>query len=349
MRSFFRWWFAQLAGLLPDVVTRLALRQPKAAILDVVSGTITLYVRARGETCSIAQASADDAGMELIAQALAAEKSSPSLLLLRLPEGGVLSKHLSFPSAARHDLRDLLGFEIDRETPFDHEEIHWSYALRRQDDPTGRIEVDLFIAPRHLVDPLIAMARRAGLNPSGIESASTASTGMMFIPLGGETRKPWFNLERPIGPLAAAAGALVLIAFIAPVFYQEWEIAAADSKIAALETSAREAIALRSSVDAEAKAAGYFASKRQANGNPLAMLAAVTRTLPDNTYLTALTMRDGRLTLSGLSPAAAGLVGLFAHTPGFGEPTFESPVVESGNGDLESFSIAVRLTEAGSR
>src|SRR5215469_5164608 len=116
MRSFFRWWLAQLAGLLPDIVTRLALRQPNAAILEFAAGTVTLYLRVPGEVCSIAQAAADDAGMESVAQALAAEKSAPSLLLLRLPEDRVLSKQLSFPAAARRDVKDLLGFEIDRET-----------------------------------------------------------------------------------------------------------------------------------------------------------------------------------------------------------------------------------------
>ena len=80
---------------------------------------------------TIAQASADESGLRELAHALRRKKSVPALLLLRLPAGEVLKKRLSFPAAARRDLKSLLGFQIDCETPFARDEIYWNYELLR--------------------------------------------------------------------------------------------------------------------------------------------------------------------------------------------------------------------------
>ena len=345
MRSFLRWWFAQLAGLLPDILTRAALHRPNAAILEVGSETASLLLRENGETSCLAQSTADETGIGELGRVLAALKSPPPSLLLRFPVDHVLTKHLTLPVAARRDLKDLLGYEIDRETPFEREEVYWNYAVERQDNTAGRIEVNLALVPRSFADPLVAMTRRCGLHPAAVE---TSAAGGIVIPLDGVKPARWFHGERTQMALAAAAGVLLLIAAAIPFLYQEWEIASADAALAALEVPAREAIALRSAADLRTRTAAFLEKKSLSNGAAVGTLAAVTRIVPDDSYLTALTLRDGRLTLSGLSPSAADLVGLFAHAPGFKEPTFESPVVGSDSGDLETFTIAVRLAQAGS-
>jgi general secretion pathway protein L len=79
------------------------------------------------------------------------------------------------------------------------------------------------------------------------------------------------------------------------------------------------------------------------NGSAIATLAAATKSLPDETYLTALSLKAGRLTMSGLSPSAAQLIGLLARTPAFREPAFDAPVVESESTGLEAFTITVNV------
>ncbi|HXJ01738.1 MAG TPA: PilN domain-containing protein [Micropepsaceae bacterium] len=344
MRVFLSWWFGQLAGLLPDFVTRDSAGLTDAAILDIGNDTATLLIRAKGTSTSIAQASADEAGLGELSAALREEKSVPPSLLLRLPPEWVLKKSMSFPAAARRDLKNLLGFEIDRETPFAREEIYWNYGVRRQDMARGRLEVDLFLVPRRPVDPLIEAARRAGLDPKGVEIDS-GPLGISVVPISGEAPNNPVRSERPLVPRAAMAGAFALVLIATPFVYQEWAIASADATIASLEDRANEAAHLRQSADQLAQTGDFF--KRNNRGSGLATLAAVTRALPDDSYLTAFTLRGTRLTLSGLSPSAAQLVGLFAHSPVFREPSFDSPVVGSENGDLERFTISVSLAQAG--
>ena len=345
MRVFLSWWFSQLAGLLPDFVRRDSVHRDDAVILDLGSDHVNLLIRAKGAITPIAHSTAGEAGLRELAQALHGEKSVPSLVLLRLPPAWVLKKLLSFPIAARRDLKNLLEFEIERETPFAREEIYWSYALRRQDVAHGRFEVDLFLVPRRLADPLIEAARRVGLDPVAGE-ADASSRGANLVPITVQALSAPFRPERPWIPRVVAAGALALIAMGVPFAYQEWAIGSADATIASLEAQTNEAAHLRQSADQLARTADFF-KQRERHRSGLATLAAVTRTLPDDTYLTALTLRGTRLTMSGLSPSAARLVGLFAHSPLFQEPSFDSPVTGSENGDLERFTISVSLAQAG--
>jgi general secretion pathway protein L len=346
MRVLLNWWFSQLAGLLPDFVTRSSARPADAAILDVVGETLTLLTRTRGVTTSIAQSRIDEAGLRDLAQVMRAERGMPSLLVLRVPREVVLRKHLTLPIAARRELGHLLGFEIDRETPFARNEIYWSYAVGRQDPAHGRLDVELFIVPRRSADSLIELARRAGLMPAAIEVDSDTADAIR-IPLDDETQGVRPYVARPLIPLTAAGCVLALAAIVAPFLYQEWSIVSADATIASLQGEAAEAAALRRSSDQLSRTVDFFKKENQRHGSALATLAAVTRSLPDDSYLTGLTLRGNRLTLSGLSPAAADLVGLFARSLLFREPSFDSPVVESEGGDLETFTISVSLAQAG--
>lgn len=335
MQDFVGWWTTQLAGLLPDRMARGLHRPPNAVILHSGAENFSLLVRSRGVTIAVTQTDTDDLGLQDLAKALRDIKNSPALCVLHLPPGAVLHKSLSFPLAARQDLKNLLRFEIERETPFRLDEIYWTHAVSREDAARGRFSVDLYIIPRQAVDTLLQRLKRAGLNPGALEIDS----GTLLLPLPGD--RPSVRAQRHLIPAAAAITAVLAIA--APFAYQEWAISSADSAIAGLKTEALEAISLRHSADRRAQTDEFL--KNGQSEYPLRALAAVTRSLPADTYLTSFALHGSRVTLSGLSPSAAQLVGLFAHSPGFRQPSLDAPIVKNGSGELEQFTISVSLAQ----
>jgi general secretion pathway protein L len=110
---------------------------------------------------------------------------------------------------------------------------------------------------------------------------------------------------------------------------------------------AKEAAALREDLDRREGTIDYIEGERARSGSALAALAAVTRALPDDTHLTALSLRQGRLVLTGIAPSAAGLVRGLAQVPDLRDPAFESQVVTNESGGLETFAISVSLNSAG--
>jgi general secretion pathway protein L len=339
MPSFFSWWFSQLTGMLAVALTR---EHSDAVILDIDRHTVTLLSRSSGTTTRNEQSSADDAGIQQLARFITMRGEVRRQLLLRLPPSQVLLKQLSLPIAARHNLEEIISFAIDRETPFACEEIYWSYVTRRTDSARGLVEVDLFLVTRNYIEPLVEAARAAGLNPFGIE-VDMGANGTTVIPLGMRKRDLRARAERSLMPLGAAACILTGAAVGAPFIDQQWALASADAMIASLADPAREASVLRQRADQLGKVVASLKTEHDRNGSAIATLAAATKSLPDETYLTALSLRAGRLTMSGLSSSAVQLIGLLARTPGFHEPAFGAPVVESESTGLEAFTITVNV------
>src|SRR5262249_21734621 len=156
---------------------------------------------------------------------------------------------------------------------------------------------------------VVKTLREAGLKPAGIE-LDAGSGAVPFISLeNGKKAGDWARTQRPLMPLAAAAGALALIAAGTPFIAQQWQLASVDAALGALSATARDAAALRQSTDRLASTAAFLDQERARNGSALAAFAALTQALPDETYLNGATLRDGKLTFTGLSPSAAQLLG----------------------------------------
>ena len=85
--------------------------------------------------------------------------------------------------------------------------------------------------------------------------------------------------------------------------------------------------------------AGFIESERDKAGRPLVVLAAATRNLPDDTYLTEMELRQRKLTLSGRSAAAARLIAALTADGDFRNPAFAAPVTRLEALHAELFTI----------
>jgi len=79
--------------------------------------------------------------------------------------------------------------------------------------------------------------------------------------------------------------------------------------------------------------------ERDKAGRPLVVLAAATRVLPDDTYLTEMELQKRKVTLSGRSAAAARLIGPLAADGAFRNPGFAAPVTRLEALHTELFTI----------
>ena len=113
-----------------------------------------------------------------------------------------------------------------------------------------------------------------------------------------------------------------------------------------LQTSRRaadNAAALRHEIDQLSRSAELIDNEVAKSGRPLEILAAVTRALPDDTYLTEFELQQRKLTLSGRSAGAARLVGALAGDGAFQNPTFAAPVTRLEALHAEVFTITAEV------
>ncbi len=344
-RELYRWWLDQLAGLLPQALRRPGAVLPDATIVGLEPGAYTLSLRRNGGVNSLARFERNSQGIRALQQRLAGLGANAPGLALGLPRERVLAKRVTLPLAARADLAQALAFEIARETPFEEGEVLWDYTLVRVDRALGRLEAELVLVPRAPLADDIAAIAAAHLAADAVEVEGLARPYRMA--LGGSARREGRAPQRAMPALAALTVLLALAAVLTPFVKQQWALGRLGSEIAALDSDVHAAAAMRSELEKLSKAADFLGTERARIGSPLATLAALTRVVPDDSYLTVLTLRDGQLTIAGRSPSSAGLIVKLAATKTFKDPAFVEPVVRAKGDDLEFFTIRTAVAAGG--
>ncbi|MGA7867162.1 MAG: PilN domain-containing protein, partial [Stellaceae bacterium] len=242
------------------------------------------------------------------------------------------------PLAAEQELEQALAFEMDRETPFTAEELYWNHRVVGADRQNGRISVRLSLVPKTNLDPLLTDLAAVGIRPRWVEIADGADKGT-YLPLNGDGTRKNRASHRLLWPATACCAALAVAAVVTPFIRQELTLASLNDQIAATRAAAAEADTLRQDIDRLSGSAGFIESERDKAGRPLIVLAATTRVLPDDTYLTEMELRQRKLTLSGRSAGAARLIGALAADPEFRNPGFSAPVTRLEALRAELFTI----------
>lgn len=337
------WWTARMAELVPAWLPRRQTRWVNAVIVaagDTVGSPATLLLRRNHQETPL--------GMFIPGvtdrHALRAEingQTGQRGILLRPPRGALLEKQLILPLAAERELQRVIGYEMNRVTPFETKDVFWTWTVTHHDRPRGRLHVQLSLVPKAGLLPLLAALEQADYAPVALEAAPRQGPSRV-IPLQHEAeRNVW---QRPVrGCLAIGCGGLAVVAVALPFLLQSLALAAVEGRIAAIQPQVTQVQALRQRVAAETAGQDAIADERLRVGNMLEVLAAVTDLLPDDTYLNDLALRQRRLTITGQSAAAPKLIAGLASDPMFRNPGFAAPVTRNATTGTDVFSISTDL------
>lgn len=331
LSQLFAWWLRQLAGLVPPRLRRdkgahdaVILRFDRLGDgLEHSEGAI--LVRRRGQEAYAGTLRLGDGAWR---------DPGPSLAkVVRLPDGMMLRREVLLPLAAERDIAQVLGYEMDRLTPFTKDEIYWGYSGLRREPPRW-LRLDLMMALRAPLEQLLAGLAALQLQPAYLES------GAGRIALSPVKARPGRALNAALYALSAVLlGACVAI----PVIRQQHALGAAQARLAALGPAAHEAVSLRQRLSIAASGQEAIASAEQ-HGDTLQILAVLTGALPDNTYLTDFALKSGELTIDGESGDAARLIAVLSAAPGFLDPRFVAPVTRAADGQADLFSIRATVS-----
>ena len=144
--EFFEWWGRQLLELVPRRL-RGETSGGDGLIVDATQqGLLTLLARRRGTEGRIGQIRLDEKAQASLRQAVAGRAGRDSLRL-RLPGATVLERSVTLPLAAERDLERVLGYEMERLTPFTAAEVFWGFATEERDRARARLALRLTHRP----------------------------------------------------------------------------------------------------------------------------------------------------------------------------------------------------------
>lgn len=339
--TFLRWWGGELAGMVPPAVRRWAERGEGLVVLPMAgSGAVALLEGTRGRQ---ELGAVPPGGLVPLARA-AGWRGGP--VRLRLPADAALRLPMQLPLAAEANLAEVIGFELDQQTPFRPEQVRLSHRVAGRDAAAQRLSLELTLVPRPVVEAALAQVRALGIEPDGVEVARDGGgTDRLAVPglegEGGATRDPV-----AVG-LAALAAVLALAVLAVPMLLAHREAESAKAAFEAVRRQSQATAGLAAEVARLEGEAAFLAGRKHAAPTVTELLLEVTRLLPDDAWLTGFEVADGQVRMAGLAASASGLVGLMEGSGLFRDTTFQAPIVQDPKTGRERFSLSARIVALG--
>lgn len=263
---------------------------------------------------------------------------------LLLPSDAVLQTVLSMPLAAEAELRAVLYHELDRLIPFAIEDVVFDYQVTARDAAQGTVSVAVALIQLRVLVDLEARLERLGLHAARLAVTSSDGTIAPFN-LSRRRRRLRLPFVTPkLRPgLVVAAGLALLLALYLPTMRYEALITQYQLTVAALRD---QAVAARAALDQQETTLNrtrFLEELRRDYVAPAELLLELTDRLPDDTWLSRLTLDSERLVLEGESPAASTLLELVESVETLEHAEFQASVARSNESGKERFTIVATL------
>lgn len=346
-RGILAWWGAALAAWLPARARRVLGFDRGRLLLQGEAGGLRLWLQREGAMHELATLPplADAVVPDPLAPVLApAAQDLPRWLLL--PAASSLSRRLVLPGAAADRLRDVMRFEIDRQTPFPPEAVLFDarLAARRAD---GQLEAELVAAPRERVDALLAMLGPLAGRLSGIDVAGPGGlprgVNLLDPAARGRQRDPW----RPWNRVLAAVALLAVAGTLATMLHNRRAAAdALEAEVRGRAGPARAAAAQRAELVALVEGQTFLDRLRREQPSAVEVMDELTRRMPDGTYLEKVALEGDQLTLIGLSNRASALVTALQDSPLWHSPALAGALQPDPGTGRDRFTLVAELGPA---
>lgn len=339
--GFWAWWSQALLSWLPQRWQALLGVSDARLLLEAGAAQLQLSLQQQGQLQPLQALPAGAAPSAVDAAVPPRVASLPRHGLL--PASAVLRKPLRMPAAAEARLREVLGFEIDRQTPFNAAQVYYDVRLlQRRDD--GQLDTELVVAPRPLVDALLGAdeAWRQQLDGVDAVDAQGQPLGVNLLPLA--LRRQRHDPMRRLNRLLLVAGVVMLV-------LAAWQLldnrrAAATQlsvQVEAAAVRARAVAAQRQQLQDLVDGQQFFAAQRAQQASATEIINELSQRLGDDTSLEKLSIEGGRMQLIGMSSSASSLVSKLEGSKLWKTPSLTG-VLQAGQGAArERFTLTAEL------
>lgn len=325
-----RWWGEQIVQLLPDSV-----RQMYSTRAD---NNIILFQDSHYTTASQAT------GKVELAPARPLEALSTTHPTLLLGRQVVLLRERALPVASMAQFQDIMRLQVPAETPFELSEVFEDSRITDVDFDSGSITVQQVIlhqdaALRHhsaLKDRGIAISRLDILDDNRLPMGFNLLPATLRARPEQLPRK--FNLVLLFATIAVASLALWSLSD-----RQERNIRSLEAQLAYVHEEARAVLDIQQSLNRQS---GIIEGLNLLAADPaqfVPLYQALTLALPEDSYLEALSYKDARLSLIGLSASTEKLVERLEAVPGVTGSRLLSATAANSNTQQDRFRIELTV------
>jgi len=256
----------------------------------------------------------------------------------------VLFRPLDFPRQAADFLDGMIRAQIDRLTPWTANDavFGWSSPSNIANE---RIQLILAATSKNKIQPLVQLAGNLGAaSVSAFAELSSAERAPTKFKVFETSLQGGRSLDVPrilrftlLSAGLAAAAALAVTAYAGNMLDAEQQ--QLSRRIAERRASLR-----LSQTAVGGSAVSLLAKRKQTTPSSVMVLEAISRVLPDSTYVTELRIEGDKVQVVGISQDAPSLIRLMEQSPQFSHATFFAPTTRAQGDPGERFHIEVHLT-----
>lgn len=349
--KFFRWWTGELRQAMPASWRQKLQYAQRRVTLTLGNGELQVGVDENRslDLLQTTAATTDAALQKQQIEDLFAEhelQEAPRFLLLDM--NSVLNTDMKLPQAAEHNLAQVLSFEMDRQTPFRASDVYYDWKILDRGSESGQIKIGLYVVPRGQVDELVKTVSDLGLRLAGVDVQDGSRTlGLNLLP--ADRRVHSANRKARVNYALGAMSAVLLATVMAQsLSLRSHQVSELEQAIMEVQGEAREVSEVKKQIEESSEAAGFLAKKRAEIPLSIAVLADITRILPDDTYLDRLVITKSTVQLQGKSQNAQQLIELVNQSELLDAAAFRGSTRLDARSGLEIFEVNAEVAKIGS-
>jgi general secretion pathway protein L len=270
-----------------------------------------------------------------------------SFVVLKLPAAEIICRRINVPAQASGLLAGIVRNQIERLSPWRADDAAFGFDARANPDAAS-LDVDVLITPRAALDETCRRLDQVGLQVDRVVAAGrmpdAAASVTLWSRFADASDKSLARTRLAIMAGMAAAicitAAIGLWGFLAAASADgEAESVAAD--IARLQRSAQGGSGR--SLNAAAPPAERAWALKEASPVAVVVIEALSRSLPDTSYLTDLNLEGAALRIVGLADDAPALIAPLETSGHLADVRFFAPTTRATDGKRFVFHIEARV------
>jgi general secretion pathway protein L len=266
-------------------------------------------------------------------------------ITLELPPRESVLQRINVPARAREFLPGIVRNQIERLSPWPADQVVYGFDATANAGDADTLDARVVMTSRATVEAARSALDALGVTADRIVAGETGGAGVPPVAL-------WSRFDSGAGlqRVRRKVAAAVLVTVLASTGVTAWALLSASAIRAESEDAAESAAALQRRLQPTRAAPSAslapperaWALKETAPAGVL-VLDALSQALPDNAYLTELTLQKSTVRIVGLTNNAPALIAPLEHFGQFADVRFFAPTTRGPDGRLFWFHIEARV------
>ena len=343
--GFWNWWTKELLGLLPSALKSFIHSNSNKIVVSIHNETITLDYFKAGTTEPFLSEQT-----EIDSQQIDVVRINPQFsrlkyqTVLQINSDNFLHKLIHLPVAAKKNLDQVVGFELDRLTPFNKNNCFY-FAIDLNTKPASEfISVLLIAIPRHYFDNLLTICRSCHLIIDRVSSPIIDSEYTSVISQYNLLPAEWKHIPGKLESalkytLNSCIAGLLALTLALPALYAQHDIDQLQQTLRALEQETKPIDNQQTEINRQISEYEKLLLITRKQPNLLIITNELSKILNDNTWLIHLRYSENQLEIMGYSPTTLATISELESSDYFSKVNLLSPLYQDKQTGLERFHI----------